>query len=123
MELKKYQHAAQRTNPDLGTRDLNNYHMLFGMSTEVGELEDVFKKNLAYGKPIDWVNVEEEVGDLLWYIVNFCTINEIDIERAMGKNISKLFIRYPDKFSGDNALVRDLEAERKVLESKGSNFS
>lgn len=116
MKLEIYKEAAQRTLPSLGYDQKDTIHMLMGLTTEIGELSDIFKRQLAYQKQIDKVNVEEEVGDILWYLVNFCTINNIDIEKCMGKNISKLYARFPEKFSEDKALMRDLKKERKILE-------
>lgn len=116
MDLLNYQKASARTCNDLETPLLDNIHMTSGMVTEVGEIVDIFKKHIAYGKSIDWVNVEEELGDLLWYIVNFARKNNIDLEKTMGINISKLYARYPEKFTNDQALVRDLEKEREILE-------
>jgi NTP pyrophosphatase (non-canonical NTP hydrolase) len=116
MEYQEYQNKAQRTLASLPSELENNLHMMLGMQTEVAELSDVFKKHLAYGKDIDWVNIKEELGDLMWYIANFCNINDIDIEEVMQTNIDKLRVRYPEKFTQENALNRDLETERKILE-------
>ena len=91
--------------------------MLMGMTTELGELTDVFKKNLAYGKPVDFVNVGEEVADLMWYIINFCTMSNIDLEEQLQKNIDKLRARFPEKFEQHMALNRDTDAERRILEA------
>lgn len=44
--------------------------MKLGVITEAGELLDVIKKNIAYGKEIDIINVGEEIADMCWYIVN-----------------------------------------------------
>lgn len=126
LDLQSYTQAAARTCPSLGkisgAPDVQNYalldnlHMTVGMVTEVGELVDVFKKNLAYNKPIDWVNVEEEVADVMWYLVNFCRINSIDLEKALYNNIQKLKVRFPDKFTGEAAINRDTIKERVELE-------
>jgi NTP pyrophosphatase (non-canonical NTP hydrolase) len=116
MNYKEYQKEAARTCANLKSETENNLHMMLGMQTETAELSDVFKKNLAYGKPIDWVNVKEEIGDLMWYIANFCTMNVIDLEQIMQTNIDKLRARFPEKFTQENALSRDLETERKILE-------
>lgn len=120
MNLQAYTSAASRTCPNLGTdpqeRGLDNLHMVLGMVTEVAELADVFKKDMAYGKPIDWVNVGEEVADVMWYLVNFCRINNISLERELDKNINKLMVRFPDKFSGEAAINRNVAAERIELE-------
>lgn len=116
MEWKEYQKAAFRTNANLGDSLYDNLHMMLGMLTEVGELADVFKKNMAYGKEIDWVNVKEELFDLMWYVAGFCEFNDIDFEAGLQNNIDKLKARYPEKFTRDNANHRDLDTERQVLE-------
>ena len=118
MDLKTYQKEAARTCPELPKtyEHMDSLHMVMGLDTEVGELVDVFKKNLAYGKPIDWVNVKEEVVDIMWYLVNFCRIHNIDIEEQMDRNINKLRQRYPDRFDSHLAVNRNLDLERKILE-------
>jgi len=90
--------------------------MALGMQTEAAEISDVFKKKLAYNKDIDWVNVKEEIGDLMWYIMNLCTFNNFDLEEILQTNIDKLRVRFPEKFTEENALNRNLEQERKTLE-------
>lgn len=116
MEIDEYSKAIIRTLADLGSLEKNNLHMLMGLSTEVGELTDIFKKNFAYKREIDWVNVEEEISDIMWYLVNLCTLNGIDIKKALSRNIDKLESRYPEKFTEYHATHRDLEKERKILE-------
>lgn len=120
MDLKTYQKEAKRTLPELSTQTDDINHMLLGMLTEIGELADIFKKNQAYGKEIDWINASEEVADIMWYLVNFCSITGINLESALNRNIEKLKTRYPDKFSSEKALNRDLQKERDILEG-GSN--
>lgn len=118
LTIKEFQAQAKRTLPDLGSELNNNLHMTIGISTESGELLDVYKKAFAYGKAIDTVNVKEEIGDLLWYIVNLCSINGFDIEEIMHTNIMKLLKRFPEKFDADAAIFRNTEAERIILEEK-----
>jgi hypothetical protein len=90
--------------------------MLFGMMTELGELVDSYKKHYAYGKPLDMVNVMEEMGDIMWYWAGMCTITGINAPHTLQVNIDKLLARYPDKFTEDQALIRDLERERRILD-------
>lgn len=118
LTIKEFQAQAKRTLSDLGSELNNNLHMTIGISTESGELLDVYKKAFAYGKAIDTVNVKEEIGDLLWYIVNLCSINGFDIEEIMHTNIMKLLKRFPEKFDADAAIFRNTEAERIILEEK-----
>lgn len=117
MQLQEYIEKSSRTSADLESPIMNNLHYTIGMVTEIGELLDVFKKNIAYNKDIDWVNVSEEIGDLCWYLANFVRINNIDLEKIWDINIAKLQARYPDKFTEYHAQNRDLEKERTILES------
>ena len=75
------------------------------------------KKAKYYGKELDLVNVKEEAGDMLWYIALLFDELGTDFPTEMERVINKLAVRYPDKFSSDSALVRNLKAERDVLES------
>jgi hypothetical protein len=73
--VDNYEELASTTCKDLGSLEANNTHMQMGIYTESAELIDVLKKQLAYGKDIDWVNVKEEIGDAFWYLANFCKFN------------------------------------------------
>jgi len=116
MNIYKYIEKASRNCPDLGG-DLNNQlHMAIGASTEANELLDAYKKWFAYGKPLDKINVSEEIFDCFWYLLNLCRMLEIDPEKGMDTNIAKLQARYPEKFTEYYANNRDLEKERKILE-------
>ena len=117
MNLKEYQEKASRTCADLGYREKNDLHMALGLATEAGEFADIFKKHLAYKKEVDYVNAAEEIGDIFWYAANFCRMNNISMEEILDKNIAKLETRYPEKFTQEKALNRDLDAERNILES------
>lgn len=119
MTIKEYQQQTSRTNATLDNSywHMTALHMLMGMMTEVGELTDQFKKNLAYGKDIDWVNVKEEIGDLMWYISEFANQHNFDLEEILATNIAKLQKRFPEKFTSEYAINRNLDAEREILEA------
>jgi len=122
MNYKEYQSQSERTCPNLkdnlreGLSD--ELHMVIGISTEAGELLDAYKKHFAYGKNLDIVNVGEEIADIMWYISNLCRMKGIDLEEMMERNINKLKARYPDKFSQEKALNRNLDIERDILEGE-----
>lgn len=118
MTLNEYQSLALRTAPD-ATPAHDLLHAGLGFATEGGEFLDVLKKEHAYGKPIDRVNLKEEIGDMIWYAAVGCRGLGITLEEAAQANIVKLSTRYPDKFTFDAALNRDLIAERAVLEEEG----
>ncbi len=92
-------------------------HGVMGAVTEAGELMDIVKKSKIYGKKFDKIHMIEEIGDLMWYLAILCDDLGISFEKVWDKNIKKLKVRYPDKFSKKNAIKRDLQEERKKLES------
>lgn len=116
MEIQEYQEKSSRTLSILDSNISDNIHMSLGLTTESAEIADVFKKKLAYNKEIDWVNIKEEVGDLMFYVANICNINGWDLRDILDTNIAKLKVRYPDKYTDDKAINRDLLSERKELE-------
>lgn len=122
MNYKNYQEESKRTCPKLsdnlreGLSD--ELHMVMGISTEAGELLDAYKKHFAYGKELDVVNVGEEIADIMWYVSNLCRIKGINLEEMLQRNIDKLKARYPNKFSQEKALNRNLDKERDILEGK-----
>ena len=129
MTPNEYQKLAERTESrkfdDIGDRMAGDdemirlQHAAFGFCTEAGEFMDMLKKHVFYGNELDKVNLAEELGDLLWYVALACNALEINLEDVMVKNLKKLHGktgRYKDQFTEDEALHRNLEQERKVLE-------
>ena len=78
--ILEYQGLAARTCTDLGSPEMNERHMNIGVITEIGEALDIFKKLLAYNKPLDLVNLGEELADMTWYIVNKCRMEELSLD-------------------------------------------
>lgn len=101
-------------NSDRWEIDLD--HAIRGITTESGEIADILKKRFVYGKEIDQTHIKEELGDLLWYISLAISSLESSFEEIMEMNIKKLQKRYPNLYTREDALNRDLNAERKVLE-------
>lgn len=70
MKLQEYLQNSQRTCPKLGSLELDNAHMVYGMVSEIEELEEAIDKG-------DNVGVAEEVSDIMWYLSNWFRINGI----------------------------------------------
>lgn len=97
--LAEYQQLAKRTCPSLGTMFDNERHMTLGVATEIGEALDIFKKKLAYKKPMDIVNLGEELADIAWYIVNLATFNGVEIKEDLSENLIAEFQEYLERVS------------------------
>lgn len=124
MKPNEYQRLCERTEAHCShlegfAMDYSNHRLLhgaIGIATESGELLDAIKKHIWYGKRLDSVNIAEECGDLLWYVALICNSRGVSMEQVMERNIAKLRVRYPEKFTEESALHRDLDAEQKALE-------
>ena len=91
-------------------------HAAMGMVTEAAELLDMLKKHIFYGKILDLINAKEEIGDSQWYSGLGIDIIGTTFNEVLTINIEKLRARYPEKFTEEAAINRNLKIERKVLE-------
>jgi NTP pyrophosphatase (non-canonical NTP hydrolase) len=114
-DLDDYRKMAERCQNETTLKIL---HAVMGMVTEAGELMDAVKRHLIYGAPIDRVNIKEENGDSFWYQALLARASGFTFPECMDANIVKLLKRFPEKFTEDRALNRDLDEERKALELK-----
>ena len=82
-------------------------HMAVGVSGEAGELLDAVKKHCVYQKPLDFENVKEEVGDILFYLTGLLNDMGITLNECIEANREKLSKRYPNKcYSNAAAIAR-----------------
>ena len=92
-------------------------HAIIGMAIETSALIDALLKTIESGEPFDQANFVEEVGDTLWYAQLGVEAVDKSLDDAAWTNTRKLAVRYPDKFTSEAALNRNLDAERAVLEA------
>lgn len=112
-ESKDYEAISARI---MTTENIRLLHAGIGLATESGEILDQLKKAIFYGKPLDKVNLAEEIGDQMWYMAIMADALGVNFDDIQAKNIAKLKARYGDKFTEAAALERNLDAERKILE-------
>ena len=74
------------------------------MCGEAGEVADAFKKARFQGH--EDPDVEEELGDVLWYVAMIAKLIGSDLETVMFRNIEKLRERYPDGFEVERSVNR-----------------
>jgi hypothetical protein len=100
-------------------------HGILGKADEAGELITLLKAAKFYKRPIDMVNLKEELGDDWWYftllIDEIANIEERTREQVFDEiltmNRMKLEARYKDnQYSDEQANERDLDKERAALE-------
>lgn len=108
---KDYRSCLDRLNPV----HTSVVHYALGLGTEAAEVQDIVKKFLAYGKPIDVMHMKEEMSDICWYLARLCDVLNISFEGLMEMNINKLKVRYGDKFTSEAALNRNLDKEKQAL--------
>lgn len=86
-------------------RDWDKYHnpkdLAIGMSTESNELLDMFR---FVSEEESWTRMDdgafrehacEEVIDVLWFVLRFAEVNNIDLEGAFNRKIMKNAGKYP----------------------------
>lgn len=105
MNVNEYQKLAGRTiNPELDLAEME-WHALHGMVGEIGEIHSIYQK-LYQGHEFDEEHLKKELGDLMWFIAEYCTAREWNLNDICQMNIDKLKARFPDGFEGEKSLHR-----------------
>ena len=107
MRGNEYQELAARTISPKNIKNckLMEYHALHGMVGEIGELHSLYQKVYQDHK-MDYEHLKKELGDLLWFVAEYCTAMGWTLESVMQLNIEKLYSRYPDGFTAERSLHR-----------------
>lgn len=106
MNANKYQELAARTiNPRLYDYEIEQ-HAIHGLAGEVGELHSIYQK-CYQGHDFDEEHAKKELGDLLWFVAEYCTAMNWELEEVMELNIEKLMKRYPDGFEDVKSINRE----------------
>ena len=106
MTANKYQVLASRT-VNLEKSDME-IHALHGMASELGEIHSIYQHTFQ-GEQLNKLHVQKELGDLLWFIAEYCTSQEWSLESIMQMNIDKLQKRYPNGFEAKKSIERKEE--------------
>ena len=92
-------------------RDWHPFHtprnLVLALTGEVGELAEIFQwltddqaTNLP---PADQVHLQEEVADVLLYLVRLASITKIDLNQAVIDKLGKNALKYPKPESAQEA--------------------
>ncbi len=99
-------------------------HAVAGIVDEAGEISNFVLKADFYNKPVDVTAYKDELGDLLWYwslaVDDLADAEGVSPEviaaEILAVNKAKLMVRYPEKYSNEQAIDRDKDAEQEAIE-------
>lgn len=86
--------------------DLMLLNGALGLGGESGEVEDIVKKYVFQGHPIDRAHVAKELGDVAWYLAVAAAGIDYDLDDIFQMNVDKLWARYPNGFEAEKSLHR-----------------
>ena len=107
MDIAEYQRRAQETDQMPGKEAAARIIPLLGMAGEVGSLLSEYKKRLRDGDShrMFKAEIEEELGDILWYLANTAEKFDIGLESCAIKNLEKTAGRWPHDQSAKIGLL------------------
>lgn len=94
-------------------RDWDQFHnpkdLAIGISTEANELLDIFRfkseeqMKAQFQEEVTRTHIEEEVADVLFFVLRFAQMNNIDLEKCVEDKLRKNEKKYPvEKIKGKN---------------------
>ena len=107
-------HILQKQLAKFNTdRDWDQFHnpkeLAIGISTEANELLDIFRFKTneqmvkMFQDSVIKVNIEDEIADVLFFILRFAQMNHLDLEQCLNDKLIKNAKKYPvDKIKGKN---------------------
>ena len=111
MTFTEYQQAAARTMaPHTGIRSEDRHARLIlalGLVGEAGEVADLIKKVEGHGHALDVGKLDEELGDLLWYVAATAESYGRSLNVIAAGNERKRRARYPKGFSQEASRNRN----------------
>lgn len=80
-------------------------HALRGLAAEVGEINSIFQKQMQ-GHAVCQQDVEEEIGDVLWFLCELADTHGIELGEVARQNMVKRLVRYPGGFTEEDSINR-----------------
>jgi NTP pyrophosphatase (non-canonical NTP hydrolase) len=88
MTANNYQEGVAKT-----LRAASPGHLVPGLVAEIGELCELYQKNVRDEEEITKDRVMSEAGDVLWYLTAILIMHGVSLEDCMRYNQKKLFGR------------------------------
>ena len=104
-------------------RDWRQFHnikdLAIGLSIEASELLQIFlwkdseEVEATLNTPDKREHIEDEVADVLFFLLRIAHLNDIDLQAALKKKIIKNNLKYPvSKFKGSNKKYNEIQDDR-----------
>jgi NTP pyrophosphatase (non-canonical NTP hydrolase) len=111
MNAADYQEQAARTQIDQPDFEIPGLEMMavwnaLGFAGKAGDVAELVKKGVFHRRHIDPLELEKELGDVLWYVSALCTNLGLDLGQIMQANIEKLKLRYPSAYTLEDSQHR-----------------
>lgn len=87
------------------------------IAVAIGDFTDFIKRDFAWSKEYDVDKFASATFSIWNALYSYSDLIGVPMPIIFDANIAKLAKRFPNKFNLEDALVRDLVVERKVLES------
>ena len=99
MDLNEYQKQTDKTAVYPQENAVN--YLALGLNGESGEIAEKVKKHIRDDKELG-ENIEKELGDVLWYLAQLCSVLGTDLGTVAETNLDKLLDRKErGKIKGD----------------------
>jgi NTP pyrophosphatase (non-canonical NTP hydrolase) len=110
MDLNEYQRAALATANGFDSKESAIAVWALGLGGEAGEVQELIKKHLGHGHPLNAAAVQKELGDVLWYVAALANELGLSLDDIATANLAKLRARYPEGFSSEASQNRSAES-------------
>lgn len=109
--------AKNLTPRKINAKDGNLFLLVLSIGEVIAEMQDLDKKELAYGKIADLNERSKHAMALFVALEAISAMFGANTNEIRNSNIDKLSARYPDlRFDAVKAVNRDLVVEREILE-------
>jgi NTP pyrophosphatase (non-canonical NTP hydrolase) len=106
MDFATYQSLASRTSRHDRPLPSRLSNAALGLAGEAGEAVELLKKHLHHEHALDTDRLQKELGDVLWYLAELCSLTGIELDAVAEGNIAKLRARYPEGFAVARSVQR-----------------
>jgi NTP pyrophosphatase (non-canonical NTP hydrolase) len=107
--LKKLHDLSTKESKFENIDTIDEMECVFAISTRVGSVYAAITTN-------DGKMIVDSILNLQYTMKVFCEIIDVKLTDIMEANIAKLKVRFPEKFTEENALDRDLNKENEAVE-------